>query len=294
MLSMMSLFQDFLQNENYSDEDWVLLQKQTHLQQYIFKEVEELRGDAQVQMMQSLVANFEHPCLLTVQKLFKRTYCDEFVAACEFFLQQTDLVACYHNMSHIVECAQKHLLPDTFVDKCIRLKTLQLVSLNLIQDMQGKYPHLNMSKLLPSETLAPELKHIRIGLQTAKNKYQKGVYNLTVFQLANEFGNDVFPRWITRFHGLGNNNTIPLYFQSVQLSYVTEHFCYLDCDFAADLDLQPCEIPYLLIFASVFRYDFCFLDLGELKATPKFRYCKNDSCCLFASQHSEFCKKCEH
>ena len=287
----MSFFVEFLQNEKHSEKYWVFFQKQTHLQQHIFKEVENLRGDAPLQMIESLVANFEQSCVLTVQELFKRTYCDEFVAACESFLQQTDLVACYQSMSHIVECARKHPLPGAFVDKCTRLKTLQLVSLNMMQDIHAEYPKLNMSTFLPSETLAPELTHIHVGLQKAKDKYQDGLYNLNVFQLANEFGKDVFPFWLTRFHGLGNNQAIPMHFQSVQLSDVTEHFCYLDCDFANDPDLRSDEIPYLLIFASVFRYDFCFLDLEEPKETPKLRYCANDSCCQFAAQNSEFCKK---
>lgn len=101
----------------------------------------------------------------------------------------------------------------------------------------------------------------------ARLLYGDDVYNLTLKQLRQEFGEDAFPQWLSRFSNHNNIHAlqqirfwrpldnIPDTHEQVQLWTITESFCYPGNPMAFEHHLQPDEMAYFKVFTDSLRYN---------------------------------------
>lgn len=104
-------------------------------------------------------------------------------------------------------------------------------------------------------------------ISLAKDKYGEEVYNKTLGQLRQEFGEDAFPVWISRFtdidpsgHDSGPQSwrplsKIPSDHEEIGLWTITESFCYKDSPLGYSRWLTTTQKEYFIAFSDALRYD---------------------------------------
>jgi len=100
---------------------------------------------------------------------------------------------------------------------------------------------------------------IKEQLMIARQKYGHEIYNRTIRQLIEEFGEQAFPAWITRFNG-PNNPQEPATendLDRTKLWMITESFCYKK--YPVPLEFQKIltepEKQYFSVFSDALGYD---------------------------------------
>jgi hypothetical protein len=96
-------------------------------------------------------------------------------------------------------------------------------------------------------------------MQEAKEKYGDKVYDKIYINLQHEFGGYAFPDFLTCFRGLSEDPITLSPDTSIQLSDITECFCYAEQTInVSDSYFQGWNSEQLSImqkFADIFRYD---------------------------------------
>lgn len=108
-------------------------------------------------------------------------------------------------------------------------------------------------------------------ISEAKTKYGEEVYNLTLGQLRQEFGEDAFPVWISRFSDLDQSlpdlgpaswrplDDIPYDHEQLELWTITESFCYKYTPLGYSKALNTTQRNYFIAFSDALRYEISLL-----------------------------------
>ncbi len=117
------------------------------------------------------------------------------------------------------------------------------------------------------------MSELKNKISAALDKYGEKVYNMTLGQLRQEFGETAFPVWISKFtEELSDINPlnqylpkltrkdwipleeIPVNHEEIELWEITESFCYLYSDLAYSNSLNQAEKEYFMAFSDALRY----------------------------------------
>ncbi len=246
--------------------------RQKLIQQSIIAQVRQLEEKSFWTIIHALVEDCENSKRLTPGELIERPMCVEFRDLCQqVYNSKLTFTERFHILVSLEHCAQRHNFPLHFVEECQKVKRLQHLLLN------------TSTEAVP-ETMQWEY----MEMVAARKKYGDAIYSMKLIDLAKEF-RYVFPLWLTRFYGLGTTQHIPLEFSEICLADVTEYFCYGDSESIFDVpDLKTYEIPFLLAFATAFRYNTSSSHL----LTGLSHFCTNDTCSELVAMDELLCKKC--
>jgi hypothetical protein len=93
-------------------------------------------------------------------------------------------------------------------------------------------------------------------MMAARQKYGKQIDYQSLYKLRQEFGEDVFPTWTSRFDGWEKpRKKIPYNYMEMELWEITECFCRRGQPLGYEKFLTESEKSYFRQFSDAFRYD---------------------------------------